>query len=305
MIFRPSLLAANLILFSAVAFALGQDADFERSLTVNGAPSVSIESGTGHIRVLPGGGGQVHVTGRIHVQREWPDASADARVKQILAAPPIVQAGNTVTIGSDHGDPGLYRNITIDYDVTMPKMGTLKARAGSGAVDITGIDGPVSAGAGSGDVRVQDVGPNARLSTGSGSIHASGVRGAAELRAGSGDVQLSLSAGGDLTVETGSGSIRIVGVEGGLRARTGSGSIEAGGNPISDWRLETGSGSVRLVLAGNAHFNLDAETGSGSVRIDRPIVMQGALEKHRVTGVVNGGGPTVHASTGSGNIDIH
>jgi Putative adhesin len=303
MILRPTLLAASLFLSSAGAFAMGQDADFDRSLTVHGAPSVSIESSAGHIRVVSSGGGEIHVTGHIHVRRDWPDAGAEARVKQILANPPIEQAGNTVTIGSDHGDSGLYRNITIDYDVTMPKTGTLKARTGSGAVEVTGIDGPVSAETGSGEVQVQDVGPNARLNTGSGSIHASGVRGAAELRTGSGDVQLSVSAGGDVTAETGSGTIRIAGVEGGLRARTGSGSIEAAGNPTSDWRLETGSGSVRLALAGNAHFNLDA--GSGSVRIDRPIMMQGALDKHHVSGAVNGGGPTVHASTGSGGIDIH
>jgi hypothetical protein len=33
--------------------------------------------------------------------------------------------------------------------------------------------------------------------------------------------------------------------------------------------------------------------------------MQGSLNHRHVTGSVNGGGPTVRASTGSGSIDIH
>jgi hypothetical protein len=33
--------------------------------------------------------------------------------------------------------------------------------------------------------------------------------------------------------------------------------------------------------------------------------MQGNLNNHHVTGAINGGGPTVRASTGSGSIRIH
>jgi DUF4097 and DUF4098 domain-containing protein YvlB len=60
---------------------------------------------------------------------------------------------------------------------------------------------------------------------------------------------------------------------------------------------------VRLVV-GNAHFNLDADTGSGSINVSQPITMQGSLNKHHVSGVVNGGGPTIRVGTGSGDIQI-
>jgi len=33
--------------------------------------------------------------------------------------------------------------------------------------------------------------------------------------------------------------------------------------------------------------------------------MQGTINRHRVTGTVNGGGPTIRASTGSGDITIN
>jgi hypothetical protein len=32
--------------------------------------------------------------------------------------------------------------------------------------------------------------------------------------------------------------------------------------------------------------------------------MQGSLNRHHISGTVNGGGPTIHANTGSGDISI-
>jgi hypothetical protein len=50
---------------------------------------------------------------------------------------------------------------------------------------------------------------------------------------------------------------------------------------------------------------VDATTGSGEVKSDPPISMHGSLEKHHVTGDVNGGGPQVKIVTGSGDVTIH
>jgi len=58
-------------------------------------------------------------------------------------------------------------------------------------------------------------------------------------------------------------------------------------------------------LPDNARFTLDADTGSGTVQIAQPIVMQGSLNRHHVSGTVNGGGPTLRANTGSGSIIIN
>jgi DUF4097 and DUF4098 domain-containing protein YvlB len=93
-------------------------------------------------------------------------------------------------------------------------------------------------------------------------------------------------------------------VQGGLKVETGSGSLDITGQPTSAWKLETGSGNITLGL-GNARFTLDAETGSGSIKSDLPLQMQGSMDKHHVTGMVNGGGPTLKVETGSGDIRIH
>src|ERR1700744_2271387 len=271
----------------AVATAFAADSNFDRTLNVSESPNVSVSTGSGYIHLNPGSGNQVHITARVRSSHGWMSGGSgdvDSRIPQIVANPPIVQSGNDITIGERHNND-LYRNITIDYDITLPKTSAISAATGSG------------------DVQIQDVGANVKAQSGSGSVHVHGVQGPTTLGTGSGDIELQQTGPGDVKAETGSGSIRLQGVAGALRASTGSGDIEAQGQPTTDWKISTGSGSVRLAV-GNAKFNLDADTGSGSINVSQPITMQGSLNRHHVSGVVNGGGPTIRVGTGSGDIQI-
>ena len=299
------LLLATLTLTATTALAADPSGTFDRTLTVSGTPTVLVRTGSGYVHVTPGSDNQFHVTGHVHANNNWFGGDAEARVKQIVASPPIVQTGADITVGPSSGDSDLYHNISIDYDVTTPRSTALKVRSGSGSLEITGIQGKVDGGTGSGSIRADNLGPNAALDSGSGSIHASNLHGAATLASGSGDLELSVTAPGDVSARAGSGSIHITGVTGALRATSGSGSIEATGNPTAEWRLSTGSGSIRLNPDPAAHFTLNADTGSGTVHVDRPIVMQGSFNPHHVSGTVNGGGPTLRASTGSGSVTVH
>lgn len=270
---RRILFAAAIALSAAAiatsAYAADADGIFDKSFSVSAAPTVSVSTGSGYIHVTTGSDNQVHIIGHVHSHPGWIFTSAsDDAVKQILAHPPITQSGNTITIATPKNDSDLFRNISIDYDVTTPRSTNLSAHSGSGAVQIAGIQAPVTAG------------------SGSGSLH------------------LSLAGSNSVKASTGSGSIHIDGVAGGLNASTGSGSIEVAGNITSDWRLSTGSGSIRLRLADNARFTLNASTGSGTVHVDQSITMRGELNRHHVSGTVNGGGPLLHATTGSGSITI-
>ncbi|MGP8258396.1 MAG: DUF4097 family beta strand repeat-containing protein [Acidobacteriaceae bacterium] len=297
-----AVLIAALTLTATAAFAA--EGNFERTLAVSGAPSLSVATGSGYVHVYSGSGSQVHVIGRVHVRATLLGGDAEARVRQIVADPPIKQSGNTITIGPNRGESSLFNNVSIDYEITTPSGTTLKAATGSGEMEIGGIQGEVTAETGSGEMRVDNIGANAKLETGSGSIHASNVHGAATLETGSGNLDLDLSGAGDVKAQTGSGSIHISGVSGGLHAEAGSGNIEVAGNPTAEWRLESGSGSVTANVGSAAKFNLNAETGSGSIHIDQPLLSQGTLDKQHVIGTVNGGGPTIRVTTGSGNITI-
>jgi hypothetical protein len=275
--------AASLIFAATTAFA---DSNFDRTLNVSGSPNVSVATGSGYIHLNSGSSNQVHIVAHVHSSHGWMSGGndADSRIQQIVSNPPIVQNGNDITIGERHNND-LYRNISIDYEITLPKASGISATTGSG------------------DVQIQDVGASVKAQSGSGSVHVHGVQGPATLGTGSGDIELQQTGPGDVKAETGSGSIRLQGLSGALKASTGSGDIEAQGQPTADWKLSTGSGSVRLIV-GNAHFNLDADTGSGGINVSQPITMQGSLNRHHVSGVVNGGGPTIRVGTGSGDIQI-
>jgi DUF4097 and DUF4098 domain-containing protein YvlB len=271
------------IAVAALAFAalpaLASEANFERTLNVNGKVELTVNTGSGNIHLTRGSGNQVHVVG--HVKSNWGE-SAD-RVREIAANPPIEQTGNIIHIGLRHEN---YHNISIEYEIQAPE------------------DTFLDAGSGSGNVTDEGVGENAKLSTGSGNIHATGLRGGFKVDTGSGDIYAEGSGDGDVKAQTGSGNIELKEVHGGLRAGTGSGDIKVNGDPQSDWKLETGSGSVEM-WPGNSGFTLDASTGSGSVHTDGEMTVQGSFDRHHITGKVHGGGPTVRVSTGSGDIRVH
>lgn len=281
---KALLTSASLVLLSATLFAA--DHNFDRTLSTGSSPNVTVATGSGYIHLRPGSDSQVHVAAHLHAGNGWfGGGDVESRIEQIVNNPPIVQSGNDITIGERHsGDR--YRNISIDYEVTVPRASTVEASTGSG------------------DIELQDVSSRFKGSSGSGSVRARNVHGPANLDTGSGDIEFTQSGPGDVRAQTGSGSIRLNGISGGLKAGTGSGDIEANGEPSSDWKLDTGSGSVRLSLGSSARFTLDASTGSGTIRTQQPIAMQGELNHHHVRGTVNGGGSTVRISTGSGDVEI-
>ena len=283
---RPILLAFTVFTTSALA----ADRNFERTLSTGGNPNLSVFSGSGSIHLHPGNDTQVHIKAHLHAEAGgWfsgGSGDVDHRLEQIANNPPIEQNGNDLQIG-ERQNRELYRNISIDYEVTVPRGATLFAHTGSG------------------DVQIDDVGLSLKADTGSGSLRLHGVHGPAALHTGSGDIDLEEAAPGDVKADTGSGSIHLRGLSGGLQAQTGSGDMEIEGRPAADWRLQTGSGSIRLKLPQDARFNLTATTGSGDIHVRQPLLSSGSFNGHHVTGSVNGGGPALRAGTGSGDIDIH
>ena len=277
---------AIVALAASPAMMVAADGTFDKTLHVSGAVMLSVNTGSGYIRVSPGSDSEVHIIGHVHASHwsGWGDeGSPEDRVKQVVANPPIEQDGNVITVGKHTN----YHNISIDYDITTPRGTNLEADSGSG------------------DLRLSDLGGPLKANTGSGSIDATGLSGRVALQTGSGDIRAEMHSAPDVKAETGSGSIRLRGVNGGLYAETGSGDIDVEGQPGTNWKLETGSGSITLDTGGHAKFTLDATTGSGSIHSDPPISTHGSLERHHITGDINGGGPTVRVETGSGDVRIH
>jgi DUF4097 and DUF4098 domain-containing protein YvlB len=297
---------------------------FERTLQVSGQVELEVTSGSGNITVHQGGNGSVYVSAKIHANTgSWlfGGGNVEERIHKIEQNPPIVQQGSRITIGRIE-DRDLTRNISIDYDVTVPAQTRLNSQTGSGDQSITGLEQPVTARTGSGNITVENVTGDTRVNsgsgdlklnsikgmlsceTGSGNIHAQQISGDIIASAGSGNIEVQQNTGGSVKANTGSGNVKLYGVKGSLRAEAGSGNIRAEGEPTSDWHLEAGSGNITLKIPPQANFNIDARTSSGSLTLHHEVTMQGALVKNHVQGRVGKGGALLDVHTGSGDIEV-
>jgi len=317
----PATFALTALLLAAPVLLRGAEGSFERSLHVSGAVDLQVLTGSGSIKVRAGDSQTVQVRGTIKAHDHWGGMTAEEKVRQLESNPPIEQNGNTIRIGHIENSE-LGHNVSISYDVTVPKETRLRAETGSGDQSVEGIQGPlkaetgsggiriarisseVHAETGSGDIQVESVQGSVTANTGSGSIHANGVAGEFSGETGSGDVRLEQSAPGRVKVSTGSGSIELAGVNGPLKVDTGSGEIKAQGQIAGDWRLETGSGGVTVSLPSATGFDLHAHTDSGKISTSREVTLQGTISRNDFRGKVGSGGYLLEVKTGSGDIRI-
>lgn len=300
---RASALLASLAVLAPAASG-AQPLTFEKTLTVGAAPTLDVSSGAGTITVHAAGGSAIVVKGRVEVRRgSNVPANAAELARQVAAAPPIRQQGDAVEVGRIT-DEATRQAVSISYDIAVPAAAAVSARAGSGNVSITGVNGAVKANSGSGDVLASTIGGDLDARTGSGDVVVKDAKKAANLSTGSGRITAALGGAGDVKASTGSGDIELTGVTGLVAASTGSGSIGVAGTPTGDWRVSAASGDVRVSVPGNTGFTIDASTASGSLDVAAPLTVQGKIERRRIQGTIRGGGPTLRLSTASGDIAV-
>ena len=295
---------ALVVLFASTAvFASSVQGQFERTLQVNGPVNLEVLTRSGDVTVRAGSGGSVFIRGKIHVGDHWLMGGREADVHQIEQNPPIRQEGNSI-----HIDYVNMRNISVDYEISVPAETTVHTHSGSGDLIVEGTHGNLDAQTGSGDVKLEKLTGELQLHTGSGNIRARNVSGAVRGGTGSGDVEIEEASAGDIDVHTGSGNITARGVHGGFHGETGSGDVTAEGTQTASWEIHTGSGNVHVRLPANSAFDADISTSSGTVDMGEPIEMtvQGRIgDSHKqIKGKVHGGGQLLRVRTGSGDIHI-
>lgn len=300
-----SLFAITLVVLftSAMVLASSPQGTFEKTLQVSGPVNLEVLTHSGDVTVRAGSSGSVVIRGKIYVGNSWFEGHRDTDVHAIEQNPPIRQDGNNV-----HIDYVNMRNISIDYEITVPAETTVQARTGSGDQTIEGTHGNLDVQTGSGDVKLSNLKGEIRLQTGSGDVRAHEVAGAVRGGTGSGDVEIEETGPGDIDLHTGSGGITARGVQGSFHGEAGSGDITAEGTQTGSWEIHTGSGNVHVRLPANAAFDADISTSSGSIDVGSPIetTVQGRVEESHKTirGKVRGGGPLLRVRTGSGDIQI-
>jgi DUF4097 and DUF4098 domain-containing protein YvlB len=276
---------------------------FEKTLQVSGPVDLEVLTHSGDVTVRAGSSRSVEIRGKIFVGDRWLMGKREGDVHEIEQHPPIRQEGNSIRI-----DYLNVRDVSVDYEITVPVDTTIRTHSGSGDQIIEGTHGNVDVQTGSGDVKLAHLTGEVRLQTGSGDVRAREIAGAVKGGAGSGDIEVEETGSGDIDLHTGSGNIEVRGIQGGFHAEAGSGDVTAEGTQNGAWEIRTGSGNVRLRLPANAAFDADISTSSGTVDVDAPLEMtvQGRVQEERksIRGQVRGGGPLLSVRTGSGDINI-
>jgi hypothetical protein len=291
------------VLATSLASFAGVIGTFDRSFQVNGNVDLEVLTRSGDITVRSGAAGTVSIHAKIHSSNSWFGGDHKAEVEELQKNPPIRQNGNSIRI-----DYVNLRDMSIDYEITVPENTAIRAHTGSGDQTIEGLKGNVDLESGSGDLRLARLSGEMRFQTGSGNVKGHELSGPARVKAGSGDIEIEEIGGGDVDIHTGSGNITVSGINGGFHAEAGSGDIRGKGLPKNTWSVRTGSGNVTLNLPNDAAFDVDVSTNSGTVTLGHPVstTLQGRVQESRksVVGKVRGGGPMVSVHTSSGDVQV-
>lgn len=146
------------------------------------------------------------------------------------------------------------------------------------------------------------------LHSGDGHIQVDGTAGQARLDTGDGRIEVR-NFNGALNARTSDGSMTIDGVLSDLNLRTGDGHIDLTVRPGSKmgatgWLIHTSDGRVEARLPQDFAAELYAHTGDGHIQLDLPVTVNGSIERSRIRGKLNGGGPLLEITTGDGGIRI-
>src|ERR1700723_2847189 len=241
-------LAIALAVFSTAVFASTPQGTFERTLSVSGPVDLEVLTHSGDVTVRSGPAGSVSIRGKIFVSDRWLRGERKGDVTAIEQNPPVRQEGNSI-----HIDYVEARDISVDYEITVPADTALRAHTGSGDQTIEGLHG------------------NADLQTGSGNITARGVQGAFRAEAGSGDITAEGTQSGSWDIKTGSGNVHVrlpnnAAFEARISTSSGTVDIDAPVEMTVQGRVQETRKSINGKVRGGGPL-LAVRTGSGDIHI--------------------------------------
>jgi putative adhesin len=183
--------------------------------------------------------------------------------------------------------------------------GEVKADTSGGSLAFARLRGPLRGGTAGGGIEVYDCQGQLRINTSGGGITVADGSGSLTGETSGGDVAVR-NFRGPVRVETSGGGITVENVLGRLEGSTAGGAVSAVlPSPLAEAvTLSTSGGSVFVRVPGKAAFDLDARTSVGGVSSDFAVESDGKKDHDRLTGAVNGGGPSVRLRSGSGGIHI-
>jgi hypothetical protein len=276
---------AMVALSTSAGFAPGRGV-FERTIKVSEPIDLDVLSEIGGVILTVGASDSIRVQAVLTTQFGPLDlAKATARIRALEANPPIEQRGNRVRIGYP-ADPELLTRISMRLTIEVPPTTDVRARTGSGGIQISGITGHVDGESGSGRISTSDIDGEVSVKSQSGGIYINKSK-------------------GRVVAQNSSGAIEAIDVAGPIDATTGSGAIRLTQVQPAAIRARARSGAIKVNLAPGAGYDFLARSESGKIYIPGITTTQQGESIHHLTGKLGDGGPMVDISTNSSAVHIN
>jgi len=210
-----------------------------------------------------------------------------------------------VTARRRHGAIEWHKNVSLHYEIEVPKETSTEIRTGGGGIKLEGLRGESQLKTSGGPIEVTGLDGNLQAETSGGPIRLREVTGDARIGTSGGPIEVN-SLDGSLRAHTSGGPIRIDRVTGHLEAKTSGGSVYAnfGRGNAHGGDLETSGGSIEVALDSSVNLDLDAETSGGTISSELGVRMVGKISTSNWHGTIGSGGELLKLRTSGGNIRI-
>jgi len=203
----------------------------------------------------------------IRADSHFEDAEEFARKVHVF----VERQGDEIRIYKEY--PRIRRgiNVSVGYDIQVPFDVDVYLRTSNGKIQVSDVDGSISAFTSNGKIELQDVTGSIDTHTSNGKIEAFVER-----------------LEGEGVFSTSNGSINV--------------EIHRGVAPVM---ATTSNSSIDITLPEDFSGQLDASTSNGSVSCSIPVLVHGKLKKNQLVGEIGEGGETaVTLRTSNGSIHL-
>lgn len=193
--------------------------------------------------------------------------------------------GNITVTTSAKGEKGK-DPLELRVEVTVPKFFNADVKTFGGDIKLGGLTGNIKLVTSSGDISVFEITGESNLKNTGGNIKAATFK-------------------GNLTAYTTGGDIKLDGSEGEIKAENTGGDIKINytGNNMG-MTLKTTGGDIKITLPETFKAMLDASATAGEIKTDFSVLVNKDYTGQSLSGIINGGGNIIKATTTGGKISI-
>ena len=266
-----------------IASAALAERQWDRTYPLSGRPSLQLEADNASVEISSCGECR-----SVHIHLDTRDVDLSEFKLEESAS------GNQVRFHlqrrSEHSFFSAHHSGSPRITVELPAEGNSSISSGNGDVTATGLQGEL------------------RLHTGNGAAKAERSSGSLRLDTGNGEASVH-DGSGRVTLSSGNGVVHADGRLTQVEAHTGNGKVDVslapGSRLNSTSHLDSGNGSVTLRVPRDLPANLQLSSGNGGVHCDLPVTSTGGSnDRFSLKGTLNGGGPLIDASSGSGAVSV-